>query len=424
MLNESSYAKSKQEELTRWNSGDTTWMLCLFGTAIGAGVLFLPINAGIGGIIPLLIVMALAFPITFYAHRALARFIFSSQNPEAGIGGAILDHFGLRASQIFNVIYFLAIYTILLMYAVAVTNTAESFIVNQLQLPRPSRIILSFTLICILLFIVRAGQDITVKIMSLMVYPFILSLVFMSFWLIPQWNSALFDMASTSSSGTTGIMMTLWMVFPVLVLSFNHYPIVSPFVVAQRKRYGAEHADMKCGQIQRNACLLMVAVVLFFVCSCALSLSPQDLAYARQQNITVLSYLANHFNTPGIAWMAPVIAFIAIIKSFLGHYIGAHESARDMLSRHLRTKNSKTTDRIILIFMILTCWYVACKNPSILGIIEGISGPTGAVILLLLPMYAIYKIPSLRQYRGRMSNYFITLTGLVTVSAIFFNVVN
>ncbi len=34
----------------KWHSEDTVWVLGLFGTAIGAGVLFLPINAGIGGI--------------------------------------------------------------------------------------------------------------------------------------------------------------------------------------------------------------------------------------------------------------------------------------------------------------------------------------------------------------------------------------
>lgn len=33
----------------KWHSEDTVWVLGLFGTAIGAGVLFLPINAGIGG---------------------------------------------------------------------------------------------------------------------------------------------------------------------------------------------------------------------------------------------------------------------------------------------------------------------------------------------------------------------------------------
>ena len=32
-----------------WRKTDTVWMLGLYGTAIGAGVLFLPINAGMSG---------------------------------------------------------------------------------------------------------------------------------------------------------------------------------------------------------------------------------------------------------------------------------------------------------------------------------------------------------------------------------------
>lgn len=34
-----------------WRKSDTTWTLGLFGTAIGAGVLFFPIRAGFGGLI-------------------------------------------------------------------------------------------------------------------------------------------------------------------------------------------------------------------------------------------------------------------------------------------------------------------------------------------------------------------------------------
>lgn len=48
--------------LSQWSRHDTTWMLGLFGTAIGAGTLFLPINAGLGGFWPLVILALLAFP--------------------------------------------------------------------------------------------------------------------------------------------------------------------------------------------------------------------------------------------------------------------------------------------------------------------------------------------------------------------------
>jgi hypothetical protein len=41
--------------------------------------------------------------------------------------------------------------------------------------------------------------------------------------------------------------------------------------------------------------MLMVAVVMFFAFSCLFTLSPENMADAKAQNIPVLSYLANHF---------------------------------------------------------------------------------------------------------------------------------
>ena len=71
------YVSAAPATLESWNRHDTTWMLGLFGTAIGAGTLFLPINAGLGGFWPLLVLAVLAFPMTFYAHRGLTRFVLS-----------------------------------------------------------------------------------------------------------------------------------------------------------------------------------------------------------------------------------------------------------------------------------------------------------------------------------------------------------
>lgn len=408
----------------KWHKQDTTWALSLFGTAIGAGVLFLPINAGIGGLISLLFITILAFPIMYYGHRAFAKIIYGSKAADEGITGTIREYFGSKASKIFNLVYFFAIYTIVLMYAVALTNTASSFIVNQLHLKEPLRAILSLVLVLVLIFIVNFGHDITIKIMSMLVYPFIASLLFIGIYLIPQWNTASLSFSSVSTASTgQGILGMLLMILPITVLSFNHYPIISPFVIKQRETYGIEATDVKCAQIQKYGYILTFAVVMFFVWSSVLSLSPADLAMAKEQNLSILSYLANHLNTPIITYAAPIIAFVAITKSFLGHYVGGYEVMRDIIMESSRARGKelkeKTVKTMILVFVILTSWYTAYANPSILGIIDSISGPTGAVILLLLPMYAIRKVPVLSKYRGKFNNIFVTIIGLITVLAIF-----
>ena len=70
-----------QTKESSWRKSDTTWTLGLFGTAIGAGVLFFPIRAGFGGLIPIVLMLLLAYPIAFYCHRALARLCLSGSNP-------------------------------------------------------------------------------------------------------------------------------------------------------------------------------------------------------------------------------------------------------------------------------------------------------------------------------------------------------
>lgn len=76
----------------KWHSEDTVWVLGLFGIAIGAGCCFCRLMPESRRFWPLLIVFVLAFPITYLAHRGLARFIYSSNTPESSITD-IGEHF-------------------------------------------------------------------------------------------------------------------------------------------------------------------------------------------------------------------------------------------------------------------------------------------------------------------------------------------
>ncbi|NIH15657.1 HAAAP family serine/threonine permease [Serratia symbiotica] len=412
-----------------WRKTDTMWMLGLYGTAIGAGVLFLPINAGIGGLIPLLIMAVIAFPMTFFAHRGLCRFVLSGKNPGEDITQVVEEHFGISAGKLITLLYFFAIYPILLVYSVAITNTVDSFIVHQLGVPAPPRAILSLMLIVALMTIVRFGEQTIVKTMSILVFPFVAVLMLLALYLIPHWSGAIFENVSLSVSINTignGLIMTLWLVIPVMVFSFNHSPIISAFAVAKREEYGT-NAEKKCSSILAYAHIMMVLTVMLFVFSCVLSLSPENLAEAKAQNISILSYLANHFNNPMIEYIAPIIAFVAITKSFLGHYLGAREGFNGLINKSIKSHNKtiSTTklNRITGIFMLVTTWLIATLNPSILGMIETLGGPIIAMLLFLMPMYAIHKVPAMRKYRGHISNLFVVMMGLIAISAILFSLI-
>ncbi|MDX1836098.1 HAAAP family serine/threonine permease [Legionella taurinensis] len=416
-------------KVSEWQKQDTIWMLGLYGTAIGAGVLFLPIDAGMNGLWPLLIMAVLAFPMTYFSHRALCRFVLSGSKPKADITAVVDEHFGALAGKVLTFLYFFAIYPLLLMYSVAITNTTQSFLINQLGITPPSRAVLSITLILALMAVIRVGQQFVVKAMSVLVYPFITMLMLLALYLIPHWNGAILNQSAAIDPNGHGLLMCLWLIIPVMVFSFNHSPIISSFAVHQKQQYGQD-ADRRSNQILRYSHLMMVVTVLFFVFSCVFSLSPQDLAEAKRQNITILSYLANHFNNPLIAYAAPCIAFIAISKSFLGHYLGASEGMHGLLIKSMAKKHIEADGKryqlylAIDIFIIITCWIVATINPSILRMIETLGGPVIAMILFLLPMYALLKVPAMKPYRHRITDGFITVIGLIAISAILYGLIS
>ncbi|SCB99920.1 serine/threonine transporter [Gilliamella intestini] len=425
--NDSVTNANNESALPKWRKSDSLWMLSLYGTAIGAGVLFLPINAGVGGLIPLLVMLVLAFPMTFFAHQALCRFVLSGKSREGDITVVVEEAFGRTAGNWITVLYFFAIYPILLVYSVGITNTVDSFMVNQLGMSSIPRALLSFVLVAFLMLIVQFGEELIVKVMSILVFPFIAVLMILALFLIPEWNGELFANWSfnSGSDGGQSILMTLWLVIPVMVFAFNHSPIISSLAVAKRKEYGEVYAEPKCTRIIAASNIMMVVTVMFFVFSCALCLSPAELLDAKAQNISTLSYLANRFKSPVIEYIGPPIAFIAMAKSFLGHYLGGKEGFNGVVNKFLRSRNKtiseKKLDKLAIAFMFVTAWGVATLNPSILGLIESLGGPILAVLLFLMPMYAIHKLPVLAKYRGKLSNIFIVVMGVVAISAAIYN---
>ncbi|HGJ5875740.1 MAG TPA: serine/threonine transporter [Arsenophonus sp.] len=414
------------QDVKVWRKSDTVWMLGLYGTAIGAGVLFLPINAGMSGLLPVILMTLLAFPMAFFSHRGLTRFILSGSKPNGDITEVVEEHFGRSFGNLITLLYFFAIYPILLVYGVSITNNVENFIVELLRYNAPPRWLLALILVGGIMTIVNLGEKYIVKIMSMLVFPFITVLVLFSLYMIPHWHGAAFETLSfsninmDSTENNQSMLITIWLTIPVMVFAFNHSPIISAFVVANRKEYGI-YADQKSSRILASAHILMVLTVMFFVFSCVFTLSPADLAKAKVANISVLDYLSSYFNKPFIKYAASLIAFVAIIKSFLGHYLGAREGFNGLVERAYRAKgktiNIQKLNKATAIFMLVTTWLIATLNPSILSIIESLGGPVIAILLFMMPMYAISKIPTMRKYSGHISNIFVVIIGIIAISA-------
>lgn len=397
-----------------FNSFDFKWVAQLFGTAVGAGILFLPISAGAGGFWVLFLITLGIGPLIYGAHRGLARMVLKSAKPGQDITSVMGEFFGPNFGKIGSILYFSSIFPILLIYGVSITNTVDSFMVNQLGMQAMPRYLLSFVLNAVLVLIMLTDEKIVLRITGFIVFPLCLILFGLSIYLIPEWNLSMVKEIPSFSDGITSI----WVTIPLLIFAFNHAPAISTFSLSVQKEY-KENTEKKANQILGLTSLTLVLFVMFFVFSCVLSLSAIDLAEAKAQNITILSYIANIFDSPFISILGPVIAMLAIISSFFGHYMGAAEGITGIIKLFSKPKKQISEKRLrytlaTVFFLIL--WVVSTLNPSVLSLIESLVGPILAMILFLMPIYAIYTIPSMAKYKKGFGNIVIVLVGLIAVS--------
>ncbi|HDY7431219.1 aromatic amino acid transport family protein [Vibrio vulnificus] len=394
---------------------DFTWCLSLFGTAVGAGVLFLPIKAGAGGFWPLVMLALLAAPMTWFAHKSLARFVLSAKNPEADITDTVEEHFGKTGANLITFAYFFAIYPIVLIYGVGITNTVDSFLVNQMGMESIPRPLLSGALILAMTAGVVFGKELMLKATSAMVYPLVFVLLALSFYLIPDWNTSMMQVAPDWSS----MPVVVWLAIPIIVFSFNHSPIISQFSKEQRLQHG-DKAVQKTDAITGGAAMMLMGFVMFFVFSVVLSMSPEQLASAKEQNISVLSYLANVHESPLISYLGPLVAFAAITSSYFGHFLGAHEGLVGLIKSRSNSPISKI-EKASLLFIVITTWIVAIVNPSILGMIETMGAPMIAAILFLMPIFAMQKVPAMAKYKTSAAvQIFTVICGLASITSVIY----
>lgn len=405
-----------------WSKEETLWSFALYGTAVGAGTLFLPIQLGSAGAIVLLITALVAYPLTYWPHKALAQFILSSKTKgNEGITGAVSHYYGKKIGNLITTLYFVAFFVVVLIYAVAITNSLTEQLAKRMTVDTGMRMLVSFGVVLILNLIFLMGRHITIKVMGFLVFPLIAYFLFVSLYLTGSWQPSLLTSQMAFDQHT---LHQVWISIPVMVFAFSHTPIISTFAVDRREKYG-EEAMGKCKKIMKVAYLIICLSVLFFVFSCLLSIPPSYIVAAKEEGVTILSALSMMPSSP--AWLGIsgiIVAIIAMSKSFLGTYFGVIEGASEMVKTALAQagiRKSRAFNRAMSILLVSTLTFAVCFiNPNAISMIYAISGPLIAMILFIMPTLSTYLIPALKPYRS-VGNFITLVVGLLCVSVMFFS---
>ena len=403
-----------------WSKEETLWSFALYGTAVGAGTLFLPIQLGAAGAVVLFITALVAWPLTYWPHRALCQFILSANTPASvGITGAVTHYYGKKIGSLITALYFIAFFVVVLIYAVAITNSLAEQIARYTPVDLPLRALISLGVVLLLNLIFLTGRQTTIRVMGMLVFPLIAYFLFLSLYLTGSWQPSLL---TTQMEVNTHTLHQVWLSIPVMVFAFSHTPIISTFAIDRREKYG-EQAMGKCKKIMKVAYLVICLSVLFFVFSCLLSIPPSYINTAKEEGVTILSALSMMPDSPG--WLSIsgiIVAVVAMSKSFLGTYFGVIEGASEMVKASLNqvgVRKSRSFKRGLSIMLVSAVTFiVCCINPNAISMIYAISGPLIAMILFIMPTLSTYLIPALKPYRS-IGSLITLIVGLMCVSVMF-----
>ncbi|MED7787981.1 aromatic amino acid transport family protein [Francisella sp. 19X1-34] len=409
------------EEINYSNSRkiDTQWVFTLFGTAIGAGLLYLPVQAGDSGFWALLTVMVFALPLTYYSHKNMANIVISSEN--GGITNVFTDNLGRFLGLICVILYFFAIFLNMPMYSIGLNNELSNFLVNYNISDNnlSTNIWFSFSILVVLLAIVSLGINLILKFMQLIVVFLIVLVIILSIYIIPYWN---YSFITDSHFELTQYIIGILMVLPILILSMNHSPVISSLVVFYKNYVKLDNNEerIKIYKILKINAFILFIFVLLFVTSCLLSTTVSDITKANDNNLSIVTLIQEQHHSTILDILAPLIVFTAIISSFIGCYIGSKEALKYLFKYFLRNICNKEIseskiNRICVGLIFIVLWICTICNFKILNIIGILVAPTVAFLLYILPVIIIYKNIKCKAYRRVIIDSALFIMGLVII---------
>ncbi|AUY41345.1 AAA family ATPase [Leclercia adecarboxylata] len=399
-----------------WRWQDNIWALGLYGTAVGAGTLFLPVEIGTRGPVIFLIMLLLGLPLSLLPHLLLCRVYMREEETATGTLPIFGSFFSGRGEKLMTLFYCVTFFPVTLVYGVALVNAMDNFLTEHLHITGISRGPLSFIVVAALYVVLSKGRDKVVATMSALALPFAASVLLIGISLIPDWHLSNFTSAITEVKSTplSTTMKGIWLTLPLITFSFCCAPMVSPLTSYYREKRA--EGESKALFVIRVAYVAIFTSIIFFVLSCVLSIPHDSFVQAKAQNLNVLSVMKGNGDFSLIYYLAPFIAIIGMTKSFLGVGLSVAETF-GQLAASVSGKKAATSKRVASLVLFLLTFGIVYANPDVINLIETFCGPLIAVILFLIPAYLIYTRAALAQLRG-VTVFLVVLGGLATLSAL------
>ncbi|WP_342601871.1 aromatic amino acid transport family protein [Peribacillus sp. FSL E2-0159] len=403
-------AKNKREDMTeaewkaatKFDSTDWGWIIMSIGMAIGAGIVFLPVQVGLVGIWVFLISSAIAYPALYLLQKLFINTLVVSPKCE-DYPSVIGQYLGKNWGFLLGILYFLMIVVGLFSYSIAITNDSASFLhsFGVTDMVLSTNPFYGLVLLCILVALASRGEKVLFKISTGMVLVKLAVVVLLGIIMIQHW-----DIANIGAFPNLGyIVKQTIIMMPFTVFSIIFVQSLSPMVISYRSHNKSiEVARYKAHRTMKIAFWVLFFSVFFYAISFNLAMSHEQAAIAAEQNISALAMAAQGNDGAMIKVFSFVLNIFAVMTAFFGIFLGFKESCQgiaiNILSRFMPEEriNKRVLSVGILVFAVLLAWSVVALNLPILLLLK-YYGAIIALVACIIPVYLVCKVPFLAKYR-------------------------
>ncbi|PHM51851.1 amino acid permease [Xenorhabdus sp. KK7.4] len=407
--------EAEWKQAIKFNGTDMGWVIMSIGMAIGAGIVFLPVQVGLMGLWVFLLSSVIGYPAMYLFQRLFINTL--AESPECKdypsiIGGYLGKNWGV----LLGVLYFIMLVIWMFVYSTAITNDSASYlqtfgVTDNLLSENP---FYGLTLICILVMISSRSEQLLFKVSSLMVTVKLVVVAALGLSMIGMWHLYNIGALPPFSMLIKKAIITL----PFTLTSILFIQTLSPMVISYRSHESnREVARYKALRAMNIAFAILFCTVFFYAVSFTLALGHDEAIKAYEQNISALAIAAQFFPGGWVIFVSVMLNVFAVMTAFFGVYLGFREAsqgiAMNLLGRLMPAAkiNEKWVQKGIMVFAILLAWGAIILNAPVLSF-TSICSPIFGIVGCLIPAYLVYKVPSLHHYKG-ISLVLIIFTGIL-----------
>ena len=375
-------SEAQWKEAIKFDSTDRGWIIMSIGMAIGAGIVFLPVQVGLVGVWVFLLSALIAYPSIYLLQRLFINTLADS--PDCNdypsiIGGYLGKNWGF----FLGILYFMMSLICVFMYSTALTNDSASFLQS---------------------FGVTKGLLCVVACLGLLM---VQSWDLANLGAFPDWSYILKQ---------TIIML------PYTLTSIIFIPCLSPMVISYRSHHTSIHvARYKAMRAMKIAFFVLFITVFSYAMSFNLAMGHEQAVEAYTNNISALAMVARGADADAVKIFSLILNIFAVVTAYFSVFLGFKEActgiALNILSRLLPAEkiNKELVSKGILVFAVSVSWGAIVLNAPILKLLSFL-GPILGCIGCLIPAYLVYKVGSLRKYKGMVLNLIVFSGVLLVVS--------